>query len=278
MKPFWTLLRKSLHDARWSLFLSTAALFALGWLFVFVASKNESLIRQVLNGGDGKGFGRFRQLGLDADPPSIQIMMAFWDNPFIVLMIVMFAIGRGANAVGAEIERGTLDMVMSRPVSRSSYLGSHVLATIIGLLVIAGSLAGGAYAATFYNFLKTPPSARLLAMPAFNLAALAFPMYGYTLLFSSADLVRWRPMTAGSVLTLAGFIARVIAMIPVFKDYSWRPWAEHASLFSLYNPVDAVTAEAAHYSQDLAILLGLGSMCIALAFLVFANRDLPANA
>mgnify|MGYP001117739983 CR=1 FL=1 len=276
MKPFWTLVRKNFHDARWSLFLSTAALFALGWLFVHVTSIQESKIRQALT--DGKGFNWVRQLGLQADPPSIQIMMAFWNHPFIILMIAMFAIGRGANAVGAEIERGTLDMVMSRPVSRSSYLASQVLTAVVGLLVIAGALAVGAYAATFYNFLKTPPSAGLLARPAFNLAALAFPMYGYTLLFSSADIVRWRSMTAGSVLTLAGFIARVIAMIPVFKDSFWRPWAEHASLFSLYNPVDAVTAEAAGYNQDVSILLGVGSACIALAFLVFANRDLPANA
>ncbi|WP_165070267.1 ABC transporter permease subunit [Paludisphaera rhizosphaerae] len=276
MKPFWTLVRKNLHDARWSLFLSSTALFALGWLLVHVASLQESRIRQAMT--DGKGFNWVRQLGLEADPPSIQIMMAFWNHPFIILMIVMFAIGRGANAVSAEIERGTLDMVMSRPVSRSSYLASQVLTTIVGLLAIAGSLAVGAYAATFYNFLKTPPSAWLLAKPAFNLAALAFPMYGYTLLFSSADIVRWRPMTAGSVLTLAGFIARVIAVIPVFKDSPWRPWAEHASLFTLYNPVDAVTAEAANYNHDVAILLALGSACIALAFLVFATRDLPANA
>jgi len=276
MKPFWTLVRKNLHDARWSLFLSSAALSALGWLLVYVASRQETMIRKALT--DGKGFGWVRQLGLEADPPSIQIMMAFWNHPFVVLMIAMFAIGRGANAVGAEIERGTLDLVMSRPVSRSSYLAAHVLTTIIGLLAIAGSLAAGAYAATFYNYLKSPPPAALLAKPAFNLAALAFPMYGYTLLFSSVDIVRWRPMTAGSVLTLAGFIARVIALIPVFKDSSWRPWAEHASLFSLYNPVDAVTAEAANYNHDVAILLGVGSACIALAFLVFATRDLPANA
>lgn len=275
MKPFLTLVRKNLHDVRWSVFLSAATLFALGWLMVYVASRQETRIREAL--ATGKGADWVRRLGIEADPPSIEIMMAFWGNPLIILMVAMFAIGRGANAVGAEIERGTLDMVMSRPVSRRSYLGAQALTTVLGLLAIAGSLAAGAYAATFYNVLKSKPDFLLLVRPAFNLAALTFPMYGYTLLFSAMDVVRWRPLTLGSSLTLAGFIARVIATIPVFKDSAWRPWAEHASLFSLYDPVDAVS-ERVHYGQDVAILLGLGSAFIALAFLAFSHRDLPANA
>jgi len=275
MRPFWTLVRKNLHDVRWSLTLSASALFGLGWLFVHVASLQETRIRQALS--DGKGFNWIRQMGLGADPPSVEIMMAFWNHPFILLLASMWAIGRGANAVGAEIERGTLDMVMSRPVSRSTYLGAQALTGTLGLLAIAASLAAGAYAATFYNVLKSPPTLGLLARPAFNLAALAFPMYGYALLFSSVDIVRWRPLTIASVLTLAGFIARVISVIPVFKDATWRPWAEHASLFTLYNPVDAVS-ERVRYEFDVAVLLALGSALVAMAFLAFSTRDLPANA
>lgn len=275
MKPFLTLVRKNLHDARWSLFLSSSLLAFLGWLLVYVASRQETRIRQALSGG--QGFNWVRQMGLGADPPSIEIMMAFWNHPFIILLVAMFAIGRGANAVGAEIERGTLDMVMSRPVSRSAYLGAQVLASALGLLFIAAALAVGAFAATYYNVLKSPPTFGLLMKPAFNLAALTFPMYGYTLLFSSMDIVRWRAATAGSALTLAGFIARVIALIPVFKESWWRPWAEHASLFTLYDPVDAAVGRG-HWGQDVSILLGLGAAFITLAFLAFAYRDLPANA
>jgi ABC-2 type transport system permease protein len=274
MKSFLTLVRKNLHDARWSLFLSSTLLASLGWLLVYVASRQETRIRQALS--DGKGFNWVRQMGLDADPRSIEIMMAFWNHPFIILMVAMFALGRGANAVGAEIERGTLDMVISRPVSRSAYLGAQVFTSSLGLLFIAAALAVGAFAATYYNILKSPPSFGLLMKPAFNLAALAFPMYGYTLLFSSMDIVRWRALTAGSALTLGGFIARVIALIPVFEESWWKPWVEHASLFTLYSPVDAVAGRG-HWGQDVAILLGLGSAFIALAFLAFAYRDLPAN-
>ena len=36
--------------------------------------------------------------------------------------------------MGAEVERGTLDLILSRPVSRFSYLLSHVLIGVLGLL------------------------------------------------------------------------------------------------------------------------------------------------
>lgn len=279
MRPFFTLTRKLVRDSRWSLIVSAGALFALGWLFVHVASLNETRILKSLSAAPGdkvRAFRWMRDIGLEDAPSSTAIMMAFWNHPFIVLVVAVWAIGRGAGAVGAEIERGTLDLVLSRPISRSAYLAAQALVATGGLLAIATSLAAGAMIASWYNVLREPPEWLALLRPALNLAALGFAILGYTLFFSSMDLVRWRPTMIGSVLTLAGFIARVIALIPIFKDEYWRPWAERFSIFSLYNPVDAVTAREV-YSFDVSVLAGLGAACVGLAFLVFATRDLPAN-
>ena len=49
MTPFLALLRKHIHDTRWMLILSAAALFALGWLFVFFTSLNETEILKALS-------------------------------------------------------------------------------------------------------------------------------------------------------------------------------------------------------------------------------------
>jgi|GEM_PF-913527 len=279
MRPFFTLAGKLLRDSRWSLIFSALALFALGWLFVHVASLNETRILKTLSAAPGekaRAFRWMRDMGLEDAPSSTAIMMAFWNHPFIVLVVAIWAIGRGAGAVGAEIERGSLDLVLSRPISRWSYLAAQAMVATAGLLAIAGSLAAGALLASWYNVLRVPPDGLELVRPALNLAALGFSIYGYTLLFSSIDLVRWRPTMIGSVLTLGGFIARVIALIPIFKDAVWRPWAERFSIFSLYNPVDAVTGREV-YSFDVTVLTALGASCVGLAFLFFTTRDLPAN-
>lgn len=277
MKPFLALLRKHVHDTRGTLVLSAAVYFALGWLFVFVTSLNEAKILKALSsGGQGDRIRFLRSLGLNEQPPSISIIMTSWNHPFILAIVAIWAIARGSAAVGAEVERGTMDLILSRPVSRAAYLFSHVLTAVVGLYVLALFLALGAWAGVRHNVLRVPPALDVLLPPALNLAALGLPIYGYTLLASALDQVRWRPTMIGSVLSLAGFIAWVISMIPVLEEYEWRKWLEWITIFKLYNPVDAVEA-AEHLGRDVAILIGLGVGFIVLAFLGFIRRDLPAN-
>jgi ABC-2 type transport system permease protein len=278
MRPFWALIRKQIVESRWTLGLSAAALFGLGWLFVYVTSLNESEILRLLE-SDSEGGGRIqwmRNLGVAERPSSVAIMMAFWNHPFIVLLISIWAIGRGSAAVSAEIERGTLDMILSRPVSRSTYLASQVLVATVGLLILPAALLAGASIAVRYNVLREPPTFGTLVKPVLNLSALGLPIYGYTLLASALDQVRWRPTSIGSVLTLGGFIAYVVSMIPVLQEMSWRPWLERISIFKAYNPVELVTTgESLQF--NLLILSGIGVSVIALAFVGFAIRDLPTN-
>ena len=51
---------------------------------------------------------------------SVSIMMTFWSHPLIMLLLSIWTIGRGSAAVAAEIERGTMDLILSRPLARST--------------------------------------------------------------------------------------------------------------------------------------------------------------
>jgi ABC-2 type transport system permease protein len=277
MRPFWALIRKQLHESRWTLGVSAAVLFGLGWLSVYVTSLNETRITRMLGSGGGDDrIEWMRRLGIANEPTSAEIMMAFWNHPFFLILIAIWGIVRGSAAVAAEVERGTMDMLLSRPVSRTSYLASQVGVAIAGFAVLALALAAGSSLAVRYNVLRVSPGPWLLIQPAVNLAALGLPIYGYTMLASSIDHVRWRPSWIGSSLTLGGFIAHVIAMLPVFGEMWWKPWLERVSIFTAYDPIEVVT-KGETLGADLAILAGVGAPCIVLAFVFFAVRDLPAN-
>jgi ABC-2 type transport system permease protein len=276
MRSFWALVRKQIVEARSMLVLAAAALFGLGWLFVYVTSRNEAEILRMLGSGEA-ARGRIqllRRMGIGEQSSSVAIMVAFWNHPFIVLLISMWAISRGSVAVAAEVERGTMDLILSRPVARWAYLLSQVCVALAGLVILAGALWVGASIAVRYNVLQEPPTSSTLFWPALNLAILGLPIYGYTLLASALDQVRWRPTSIGSALTLGGFIAYVISLITVLED--WKPWLERVSIFKAYNPVELVTTGES-FGLHVAILSGIGAATIILAFGAFAFRDLPTN-
>jgi ABC-2 type transport system permease protein len=277
MSPFAALIRKQFHESRWTIGVSAAALFGLGWLSVYITSLRETRILQQLSSvTDDDRIEWMRRLGMAKEPASAEIIMMFWNHPFFLIFVAVWGIARGSGAVAAEVERGTMDLLLSRPISRTSYLASQVLVALAGLAILAISLGAGASWALHYNVLRIPPGAWLLFRPAFNLAALGLPIFGYTLLVSSADHVRWRPTWVGASLTLGGLIARIIAMQPVFSDRPWKPWLEGISIFKAYNPIEVVTAGET-FGGNVAFLAGIAAPCILLAFLIFAFRDLPAN-
>ena len=271
MKASWSLFRKNLRDARWMLLTISLALFGLSWLFVHVAHRIEVRMKEATGGG---GMRMLRGLGGSAmDFSTAAIEMAFWNHPFVLLMIAVWAIARGSAAVAGEIERGTMDLVLSRPISRFAYLSAQISAALFGFLVLIGAMILGNVVGTYYNTLTDPPGVWLLGKPGLNLLAFGLAIYGYTLWLSTLDLVRWRPNLIASIATLAGFIAEVIATIPALEDYKWL---EHVSIFKAYNPVEVITkGETLAFNAGILGLVGL--IGLTLGFVSFLRRDLPAG-
>lgn len=274
MTPFLALVRKHLTESRWLLGLTATALFALSWLTVVITSLTEARVRKSMGGTSGLRGLAFRGVeGPVRELASVAFEVAWWNHPFILLNILLWAIARGSAAVALEIERGTLDMTLSRPVSRFTYLASQVLVGVSGIVFLCVAMVvGNLIAGRFYR-VETPPTLLILARPALNLAALGLAVYGYTLFLSAIDNVRWRPNLIGSVLTLTGFVLLVIANVPVLE--AWK-WLGNGSIFKAYDPVSAAVS-----GRDLAfnttVLGGIGLAGIALGFLGFRRRDLPAN-
>ncbi len=134
MTAIRTMIRKQLGESRWFLGIGSAALFGLGWLSSFIACRIERQFLKV-SGSDAERFEQFtRGMGGAAmDFSSLSFQVMFWNHPFVMIVVCVWAISRGSAAVAGEIERGTLDITLSRPVSRPEYLGSQVMGALLGL-------------------------------------------------------------------------------------------------------------------------------------------------
>jgi ABC-2 type transport system permease protein len=266
------LLRKQAVESRWLLLLSALAFFGLSILTVWLAWLYEG----VMDSGDVRLIMRryrvFRAFGGEnMDQTSTALVVCWWNHPVIVLTVLGWAISRASAAVAGEIERGTLDLTLSRPVPRWTYLLTHVAFTLVGLVILAAALiAGNRIGAQIYP-LRAPPSVLTLLQPATMVVTLGMAVYGYTLPFATLDVVRWRPGVIAAAATLGGLIAMSIA--PQFEGYDWL---EKLSVFDAYTPVTvALKGEPLAYNASvLCIIFAIG---VALALWIFARRDLPTN-
>src|SRR6516165_2606683 len=155
-----TMLLKQVEESRWFLGLASSSLFGLGWLSAFIAARIERQFLRV-SGNDAERFEQFtRSMGGAAmDFSSLSFQVMFWNHPFVMLLICLWAISRGSAAVAGEIERGTLDVTLSRPVTRLEYFATQVAGGVLGLVVLASALVLGNRVGGLYNRVSDPPSA-----------------------------------------------------------------------------------------------------------------------
>ena len=213
MSVVFSLIRKNLLDSRWLLVICGSALFGLCWVFVFVAHRIEVEIQEARLGP--RSMGMLRGLGGSSmDFSTAAIEMAFWNHPFVLLIFSIWAISRGSIAVAGEIEKGTMDLVLSRPVGRSSFLVAQVV-TALGRVAPDGRLDDGRQpGGEPLQHPDRPGDGRHLTKPALNLVAFGWAIFGYTFVLSTLDFARWRPNLIASVATLAGFIALILSNHP----------------------------------------------------------------
>jgi ABC-2 type transport system permease protein len=209
--------------------------------------------------------------GENMDYSTTALEVCWWNHPVIVLTVLGWAVSRGASAVAGEIERGTLDLTLSRPVPRSIYLFAQVAFTACGLLVLAAALIAGNKLGAQVYALKAPPSVLTLLRPATMLVTLGLAVYGYTLPLSALDSVRWRPGALAAAATLGGLIAMSVA--PQFEGYDWL---EKLSVFDAYAPV-TVALKGEPLTFNSLVLLGVFAAGAVPAFWIFCRRDLPTN-
>jgi ABC-2 type transport system permease protein len=274
MKALSALLRKQLIEARWLLGLMAAGLMLVGFLWSWGVAYNEKRLGdETLPSREMRGFGIYRVFGGPAmDFSSLAMASSCWNHPVIILTIMGWTLARGSAAVAHEVERGTLDLTLSRPVSRSVYLFSHLLFDICGLAVLAIAIVAGTLIADQVFHLKTHLSVLRLMRPAAMLVALGISIYGYTLPFSAADVVRWRSAVTGMAITLGGLVAMMLA-----RQFSGYDWLEKLSVFQAYAPV-TVAMKGDPLAFNASVLTAIFILGAVVSLAIFNQRDLPTNA
>lgn len=196
------------------------------------------------------------------------IAMTF-DEPVVILCVLVWAIARGSDVVSGEIHRGTMEMLLAQPITRRGIMLAHALISMIGLALLCSLVWLGIYfGIETLSIRETPPTptlqlawlpleipltlgdasaepiwvplkdrvdGMLFLPPALNLFGFAYFVFGLSVLFSAMDKYRWR--TIGIVISI--YILQFMLYL-LGKSTPATSWALNLTFFSAYRPDDIV--------------------------------------
>jgi len=261
------LYRHSWRSQRIRLAVVGAALLTWGFLMPVIYAQFGSQFRVLLESGIIPAqFARFSGGDVFSLPGSIALGMI---HPIAMILTSVFAVGFSSSAIAGERQRGYLEVVLARPISRRAlYMTlaaaafSFVALTVTALL--AGGLAGSIMAGVIGELaIRHVP---LLWLNAFLLFA-AVAAIG---LAASVSFDRLPP-------ALGVTIGIVVTMYTLDVVGSLWPRAEFLQPYSLFHYLKAkpILMGAAE-PRDLVVLAAVIGAAIAWAFIVFPRRNLAA--
>ena len=321
------LVRKLLRDVRWPLLAVCVILFLFSafWIkiaqrvtteiapFFLIIGQAQGIGKEVFDEVVFKGPGKVSQAvmgGADVqfDRPNDFLAVELL-HPVVVILASLWAVSRAASAISGEIDRGTMELLLSQPVPRGRLVLAHLIVDAlvipaVCLSIVAGTQLGlwlvGPFEVDYSVLDKLPPQARRFVQKGppvldvsaarqgwavLNLAGLVFALSGLSMAISATGRSRWRALGVAALVVVLMFVANVIGQL--WEDAAFvRP----ATVFFYYQPqkvwldaiwtVDLGDAWAGGKPlarvNVLAVLFGVGAAGYLVAWRVFTRRDLPA--
>jgi ABC-2 type transport system permease protein len=192
-------------------------------------------------------------------------------HPIAIALLAVFAIAFPLSAVAGERQRGTLEVLLSRPITRRSYAITVIVAALLFLaLAMVGSLVGTLIAATATNVIGE--------LPVENVPALW--LNGVMLYFAIAAIALAASVSFDRLAPAAGVVLTIV-MVAYFLQILGSLWpdADWLQPYSLFHYLNAdVTLNSGLQVFDTALLFVVGAIAVAFALFVFPRRDIAAPA
>ena len=185
---------------------------------------------------------------------------------WLPLLLGIYAVVYCGGLVSKEVERGTLDVVLSQPVERTTFL----LSKLSGFLTLALTATAFSTIAVLLGGLTIGEDAsvsNVIAVHAVSFLLVA-AIAGYSTLASCVSLDPGRSLAAAGVLTALTYFVNVLG-----SAIEAVGWLKYVSLFYYYDSLQ-VLAEGAINWAGVGVYVGVFAVTTVSAVLVFRRKDL----
>jgi len=192
-------------------------------------------------------------------------------HPIAIALLAVFAIAFPLNSVAGERQRGTLENVLARPVSRRSFYTTLLVAAVLFIsLAVAAVLVGTAVSAAAMNVIDELEVAKLPLLW----------INGVLLYVAIAAIALAASVTFDRLGPAAG-ITLAVVLIAYFLQILGSLWPDAEplqpySLFYYLKADEVLTTGLPPF--DVALLLAVTVVAVAYALWIFPRRDLASPA
>ena len=240
----------------------TGGCFLWGFLAPVIDKSVLSTVQQSLP----PNLANFGSGTLNTFPGVITVM---FEHPFLIALVSTVALAITIPALAGQRQRGTLEMLLARPIKRLTLVATVALAVASMLLLVLFAMVVGILAGSSVEGLSDQVPVRELLV-VWLWSALLYGAFASFALAASAASNRNGPAVS---LTLGFLIANYFfEILGGFWDEAkaWQP-------YSLFHHFQAADILAGRLSAFDLMVLGLAIVIpLAYALYVFPRRDLPA--
>ena len=207
---------------------------------------------------------------LGADPFSLGGAVALgWVHPIATGLQLVFPLGLGAAAIAGERQRGTLEVLLSRPVSRRTLLSTQLVALLgIAVVTTAAALLGTLVGSAAYGVAAELNVAEL-GFLGLNTVLLLAAFASVSLAASASFDSLGPPLGIGLGVLLAGYVLEVLGTI--WPDAAFL---QPLSPFHYLRPLEILGGRGD--PRDLLVLAVVAVAATCFGLWLFPRRDLAA--
>lgn len=190
-------------------------------------------------------------------------------HPIALALVAVFAAGYPAAAIAGERQRGTLEVLLARPIARRTVWLTQLLATVGFVAICVTAIEVGMVAGSVLFGVAPELRADGLVIAWLNDVVL-FVAIGSIGLAASVSTDRLGPALGVTLgITIGGYAVEILGAL--WPDAAWlRP----ISPFYYFQPTEVLAGRA--NPGDLAVLAAVAAGAAAWAWWVFPRRDLAA--
>lgn len=190
-------------------------------------------------------------------------------HPLAIAFVGIFAVGSTVGAIAGERERGTLEVLLARPLARRTLYVTVAVAVLILMGLVLTALLAGELTGTVIQGVSDEVDMAQMPLVFLNGMLLwgAFAAFG---LAASVSFDRHAPALGISMaFLLVNYFLEILGSL-------WRDaaWTQPYSLFHHFQPGNILTGKVEWL--DLGLLAAAVAIPVAYALVVFPRRDLGA--